>query len=138
DLDAPALVLGEMPMEDIELVQREKIDVLEHELLRHEVASNVEVAPAPAEARSILDLDGRDRPGHAVDAPAPKDLGRKQLPQRVRAVEDAGRLGRADRDPFGVYGEAIALVAEIRERPVERERDPRPVRGRCDQQRITA
>src|SRR5207245_11409293 len=45
DLDAPALILGEMPVEDIELVQRQQIDVLQYGRLRHEVTADIEVAP---------------------------------------------------------------------------------------------
>ena len=52
DLDAPALVLGEVPVEDVELVQRHQVQVLEQELLGHEVAAHVEVAAAPGEARA--------------------------------------------------------------------------------------
>ena len=38
DLDPPALVVGEMPVEGVHFVQREQVDVLLDELLRHEVA----------------------------------------------------------------------------------------------------
>src|SRR5439155_13798283 len=101
DLDAPALVLGEMPVEDVELVEREEIEVFENELLRHEVAADIEMAPAPTEARTVFDLDGRDSPRRSSDRRAAEDLGCQQLPQRLRAVADAGRFGRPDRDLVG-------------------------------------
>src|SRR5690349_3109848 len=47
DLDAPALVVGEMPVECVHLMKREEIDVLLHELLRHEMARDIEVRSAP-------------------------------------------------------------------------------------------
>src|SRR5206468_4825380 len=137
DLDAPALVLGEMPVEDVELVEREELEVFEHELLRHEVAADIEMAPAPTEARAIFDLDGRDSPRRASDRRAAEDLGWKQLPQRLRAVEDAGRFGRADRDVVGGHGEAIALVAKAGEGRIEPERDSRRRVRRRDRQRET-
>src|SRR6266481_1208711 len=36
DLEAPPLVVGQMPVEAVELMERREIDVLLHELLRHE------------------------------------------------------------------------------------------------------
>ena len=124
-------------MEDVELVQGEEIEVLEDELLRHEVPADVEMAPAPAETRPVLDLDCRDLPRFTGDRRAAEDRRREQLPQRLRAVEDAGRLERANRDSFGGDGEAIALIAEASERRVEREGDARPFSGRRDRERQT-
>ena len=124
-------------MEDVELVEREKIEVLEDELLRHEVPADVEMAPAPAETRPVLDLEGRDLPRCTGDRRAAEDRRRQQLPQRLRAVKDAGRLERADRGFIGADGEAIALVTEVGERRVEREGDARRRSRRCDRERQT-
>src|SRR5207249_7121312 len=125
DLDAPALVVGEMPVEDVELVQCQQIDVLQDEFLRHEMASDVEVARAPAEARSVLDLDRRDRPCSSGDRCSAEDIWREKLPQRLRPVEDARGLRRADRELVAAHREAVALLTEARERRLERERDAR-------------
>src|SRR5204863_10177310 len=73
DLDPPALVLREVPVEDVELVEREKIEVLEDELLRQEVPADVEMAPAPAETRPVLDLERRDLPRCTGDRRAAED-----------------------------------------------------------------
>src|SRR5512143_4164895 len=62
DLDAPALIIGEMPVKGVQLMEREEIDVLLYELLRHEMARDVQVCAAPLESRTILDLDGGNRP----------------------------------------------------------------------------
>src|SRR5207249_3970914 len=129
DLDAPALVLGERPVEHIELVKREKIEVLEDELLRHEVPPHVEMAPAPSEARPILDLKRRYRPGRSGNRGAPVNVGREELAQCLRAVAYPGRFGSADRDLVSGDGEAIALFAETPEGGVEGERDARPGSG---------
>src|SRR5512141_2013631 len=53
DLDAPSLVVREMPVEGVHLMQREEVDVLLDELLRHEMACRVEMHAAPAEPRPV-------------------------------------------------------------------------------------
>ena len=80
DLDAPPLVVGEMPVEAIQLMQREKVDVLLHELLGHEMARDIEVGAAPGKPRRILDVDGGHHPGGG-DRRLAKDRRRQQLPQ---------------------------------------------------------
>jgi hypothetical protein len=76
DLDPPALVIGEMPVEDVQLVQSEEVDVLEHGLPRHEVPADVQVAAAPIKTRRVLDLDGGDVPARSLDARATEDRDR--------------------------------------------------------------
>src|SRR2546430_12279468 len=125
DLDAPTLVLGEVPMEDVELVQREEVKMLEHELLRHEVTTDVEVTPAPAEARTIFDLDARDGPREAAHRRSPEDRRWEQLPECLAAVQDARGPRRANADFFWRYPEAIPFDAEPRERSLHRNRDSR-------------
>src|SRR2546427_2098326 len=49
DLEAPPLVVGQVPVEAVELTERREIDVLLHELLRHEVTGHVEVDAPPRE-----------------------------------------------------------------------------------------
>ena len=112
-------------MEDVELMQREEIDMFEDELLRHEMAAHVEMAPAPAEGRAVLDLDRRNRPRRRGDRGAVEDVAREQLPQGLRSVKDAGRFWRTDRDLIGRHREAVALVAEAADGGIERERDTR-------------
>ena len=46
----PSLVVGEMEMEDVDLVQRDQIDVAEHVVDAEEVAGDVEHRPAVLEA----------------------------------------------------------------------------------------
>src|SRR5207244_4905743 len=83
DLDAPALVLGEVPVEHVELVQGEQVQVLENELLRHEVPAHVEVATAPSEERTVFDLDAGDRLGRVGDGRAAEDRGGQELQQSL-------------------------------------------------------
>src|SRR5207249_11156127 len=53
DLDTPPLVIGQVQVQPVELMERGEIDDLLHELLRHEVARDVQVDPPPAEPRGI-------------------------------------------------------------------------------------
>jgi hypothetical protein len=119
DLDPPPLVLGEVPVERVHFVEREEVDVLLHELLRHEVTRDVEVPPAPAEAWDVLDRDRGHRPGNARDPRAAKDLRREELPYRLDGVEQACRFRRLRDDAIGPHVEPVALRAErLRERRV--------------------
>ena len=66
DLNAPALIVGEVPVESVQFVQGQQIDKLEDKLLRHEMAAHVEHGAAPAEARLILNVHGRQVPDDAL------------------------------------------------------------------------
>ena len=67
DLEPPALVVCEMPLQPVELVKRHPVDHPGDRRRRLKMASAVEHETAPAKARRIIDVDGRDRPfGAAV------------------------------------------------------------------------
>ena len=123
DLDAPALVIGEMPMKDIELVQRQQIDVTQHEVLGHEVSRHIEHRAAPAKARNVLDLHARHRPGDALNRHGGENLRRQQLAQRLRRVEQPRRLRRAHRHLRWRHRQAIAFCAQISSIVIQREND---------------
>src|SRR5205814_3356146 len=64
DLEPPALVLGEVPVECVELERGEEIDVPLDEFYREEVAPDIEMQSPIAKARRIVDArcgDGRRR-----------------------------------------------------------------------------
>ena len=54
-LQAPGVVLGEVPMEEVELVARHRVDDVLHALRRQVVAHRVEHEPAPFETWPIND-----------------------------------------------------------------------------------
>ena len=88
DLDAPALVVGEVEVEDVELVARHQVERPQHRGLGLEVARDVEHEPAVAEARGVHD---RHR---GEGQPLGRGRGRRQqAPQGLQAVEDAGGRG---------------------------------------------
>src|SRR5688572_20744356 len=57
DLDAPSLVLGEVPVEGVQLVARHEVDVPLDERHRLEVAADVEMEAAPGEAWCVDDRE---------------------------------------------------------------------------------
>ena len=58
DLDPPALIVGQMPVEFVDLVQREDVDVGLHVLDREEMAADVEYRPAAGERGLVADDAG--------------------------------------------------------------------------------
>ena len=140
DFDPPALIIGQVHVKPIELIERDQVDVLLYELLRHEMAGDVEMRAAPREAWPVLDLDFRHRPRHPHRRCRSEDVWRQQLAQRLDRVERPGRPMRANRDLPSRDRELIAFVAQPRERRVEtqgdrpccgarRAGDPQPITG---------
>ena len=60
ELDAPALVVGEVPVKHVHLVQCQPVDVFLDIGHREEVAHHVEQHAAVAEAGSVVDAPGRN------------------------------------------------------------------------------
>ena len=94
DFDAPALIVGQVPVKDIHLVQRQQIERALDLVDRKEVARHVEHQPAVGHRGPVLDLHrGQfDRPHAAVEG-----LHGQQLPQRLHGIEG----------PFGSPGPNI-------------------------------
>ena len=69
DLNTPALVLCEVPVELIDLEHRDDIDVLLHLIYREEVAAYIDHHTAILEGRLIRNTNGRDRPSSRGESP---------------------------------------------------------------------
>ena len=79
DLDTPALVVGQMPVEGVEFARSHPIEVMLDEPYRKEVAADVEMQAAVAVARMVLDRDaGKVAPFVG------------QLEEGLQAVEETG------------------------------------------------
>jgi hypothetical protein len=124
-----------MPVEDVELVHREQVDVPQHHRLRHEMAGDVEMAPTPPEARRVLDLDAGKRPRHARDRGPGEALDGEELAKCLDAVRDPHRSARAQRDAVGPGGEPVRLVTGRPDAVDQREGDARTASRRDDRQR---
>ena len=123
-LEPPALVVGQMQVEGVELVQGEQVDEPVHIAERHEVPAGVQVHPAPAEAWPVLDPDtGHDE---RADSAAGQQGGRgQQLAKGLDGPVDRGGIGRVDGDRVLVDHQPVALGAQ---RVVPPDPDP-AVRG---------
>ena len=102
DVEAPALVLGEMPVQHVHLVRRHLVHHPLHDFLAEEVAAVVEMRAAPLERRRVH--DGRAR--NLQLAPAG---GLRHLLQRLARVERARVVGRLDGDARGRDRQLVAL-----------------------------
>lgn len=84
DLDPPALVVGEVEVQDVELVGGEQIEVAQHPVLGQEVPCDIEQHAAPGETGSVLDgllrQDGR-APG--CERRAAEGVRAEELTQRL-------------------------------------------------------
>ena len=81
--DAPPLVVGQMPMETVDVVQRQYVDKTSHRVGRHKVARHVEVGPAVAEAWPVVYLGGWYQ--HLL-----RHTGGQGFAQRLHAVKATG------------------------------------------------
>ena len=118
DFDAPALVVGQVPVEDVHLVERQEIDVFLDELHGEEMPRDVEVHSPPGEPRGVHHRNAGDDPVDLLfvlrGAAGAEHLGREQLEERQRAVrQPGGRIG-ADQDVVLVDHEPVSLGTEFR------------------------
>ncbi len=113
DLHAPALVIGEMPMEGVELLLGHRIEDLLDLIQALEVAGRIEHQAAPAETGGIVDAQRRELPLAATG---------EQLRERGRTVEQPGFGCGLHRCAARVRTQLIAFGAGL-ERGVEYEAD---------------
>ena len=86
DLDTPALVIGQVPVQGIEFVEGheidERLDLGNTELM----TGDIQQQPAPAKGRGIADEQRGDLPGDAVHFFPAHDFWWQQLPQCLHAI----------------------------------------------------
>src|SRR5262249_24949279 len=87
DLDPPALVLGEMPVQRVQLVDREQVDRMLDEFLAEEVPAFVKEQPTPCEAGFVFDRAAGDGPFHAFLLRFRVDGRRQELQKGLATVE---------------------------------------------------
>src|SRR6185436_6732760 len=116
-LQAPGLVIGEVPVQDIELVQGHPVDELLDELRRLVVTAGIEHQPSPRKARRVADFDGAYRADAALRR---KD--REFLPKGHRAIEESRRVVRTHHDALRLDAERVFLWPESLRTRIEHER----------------
>ena len=122
DFDAPALVVGEVPVHTVHLEESYHVDILLHVFGRHEVAAWVEHDTAVAKTRLVLDANGRSYPSDASGLFWVFDFGREQLHKGLHCIEQALRSLTNGLNAFGSYIEGVAFVVGV-ERFVDGEHD---------------
>ena len=110
DLDTPALIVREVPMQAVELMHRHNVDVALDLLNREEVARNVEVHTTIAKTRSVLDRKAGHRPILIGSQRLAIDLGGQQLLDCLDCIVKTGELARANLNALTRYRKAIALL----------------------------
>src|SRR5690606_28545353 len=105
--DAPALVVGEVEVKNVEFVSRHVVDEVLHFIYGEEVAGDIEHESAPAEAWMIFDRHCGHGP-FDIAFRICHDFFRQKLIERLDAVEDSGGLAGTERDSGRSHVEAIA------------------------------
>ncbi len=104
DLDAPALVVREMEVEDIDLVAGQQVERAQHHAFGMEIPGDVEHEAAVAEAGRVY------HPNRRQDKTGPRRGRGQQAAQRLEAVEDTGRRNAHDPYPLGgIHHERVRL-----------------------------
>ncbi len=104
DGEPPSLVVGEMEMEAVELVGGHLVDQRADRFGPVEIACDVEMQPAKAEARGILDRERRDI----------ATAGAHQRREALHRIERACGVTRGDRDGLAGNPQPIGLGAQCR------------------------
>ncbi len=105
--ETPALVVGQVPVQDVELRRGHAVDLTFDIRQRDKVTRRVEQQPTPREARRIFNGDPRQRGVFRAVL--------HQLEQRFHGAQRAEAGVSGDIDAVGVYREPIAFIA-VRQR----------------------
>ncbi len=79
DLDTPALIICQMPMQTIDLEHSQYINLFLDVIDGYEMAADIDHHTTPFEARFVFDGDCRNVPSHIADEFCTFDLSRQQL-----------------------------------------------------------
>ena len=101
-LEAPPLVVDQVPVEDVQLHSGHGIEGTLEDLEGNEVARAVDHQPAPGEARPVFDDDARHLKGVGARL--------EQLQEGLHAVQDAGWIVRAQQRAAGGHLQAVGFV----------------------------
>ena len=113
DLDTPTLVVGQVPMQTVDLEERQDVDILLYVFDRHEMAARIQHDAPITKARLILDSDRRGGPSDIRYHGRAFDFRRQQLQERLHTVEQALRGLRLDAYVVFRNIKGIALVVYV-------------------------
>jgi hypothetical protein len=122
DCDAPALVVGQVEMQAVELVEGHEVDEPLHLARPVEVPRDVEHQATPSEAGPVVDHAQRDTPRPRAPTVG-LDRGWEELAQCLRSPEEPGGACSGERDARVRDDQPVALGAEAAIPGDEGERD---------------
>ena len=96
DRQPPALVVHQMPVEDIELLHGHAIKIALDKFFALKMPRNVQHHAAPGKARPVFNPHARRLPGHFRHDVRGINFRRQQLQERLHAVKQPRRLRRPD------------------------------------------
>ncbi len=103
-LKAKALVIGQVPVEDVQFDSGHPVQVSLDDIHGHEVAGGINEEPPPGESGLIIDLKAGNEIALAV--------GVHELKDGLKAMEDAEVGLGNEKDAVRIYSEAVGLVFE--------------------------
>jgi hypothetical protein len=112
NFDTPGLVIGEMPVEAVDLEASEDIKVLLDAFYGEEMSADVQHEAPVRETGSVFDGDTRGVPEGGGRGIRRFNSGREELEERLDGVEDAWGVGSVDEYLVGKDIEAVSFVWE--------------------------
>src|ERR1700733_793651 len=117
DLQAPSLVIREMPMQHVQLVERHPVDESHDELRRLKVAHRVEHQSAPGEPWAVSDALRRNDDGAGSGT-----SGGGELPQCNGGIEESTGIAGGQQDLARCDLDRVTLRVRASHRLIEPER----------------
>ena len=112
DFQPPALIVRQMPMEQIEFMLGEQFDITADLIFREKIPSDIQMQAAPAVFRRIFQFQRRHIPDHTGNRYGTVNFRRQQLSQRLDRAAQAVAVFRIHQDIAAGYGNAVGLPAE--------------------------
>src|SRR5688572_14074343 len=97
NFEAPAFVVGEMPVQAVELVKSHQVEEFFYAIFGLKISGDVEMQAAIAKPRRVFDMD---RVEHELAHRLAMGFDRGEREQRLHAVKHAGRTAADDLDSF--------------------------------------
>ena len=108
-VNAPALVVGQVPVEAVHLIERHHVEHTLHLFLVEEVAGDVHHESAVTKHGLVGDVHKRHGPLGTLHLSAGKELARQELFERLERIEEAGLRRGCHVDAVVAHNECIAL-----------------------------
>ena len=109
DLDPPALVVGQVPVKNIQLVHRHRIQKPVEELDRRKMPAHIEHRPPPGKSRAIRDADEWDLPSDPIPRATAENRRGKKLQKRLGSAKNPRPAARAQHGSLPVHVQPVGF-----------------------------